>query len=236
MATTFGMSFISVKGPELLDMYIGETERRVRELFAQAKNRAPCVLFFDELDSLAPARGRGSDGGGVMDRVVSQLITEIDNTISENVFLIGATNRPDLLDPNLLMPGRFNRKVYLSAFNNLASKVQVLTAQTRKFCLDADVDFNSICHRFPQFITGADISDAASKAYFIALQRTIYKIRTSTDEVNNLNVCNRTTPQRKSKATVVKVCHDDFIRAIQLVKPSVSQKVLQDYDNLALKF
>ena len=92
----------------------------MREVFASARRSTPCVLFFDELDSLAPARGRGNDGGGVMDRVVSQLLTEMDTLASGDgrtagVFVIGATNRPDLLDAALLRPGRFDRKVPLSS-------------------------------------------------------------------------------------------------------------------------
>jgi len=122
------------QGPELLDIYVGESERNVREVFAQARRQSPCVLFFDELDSLAPARGRGNDGGGVMDRMVSMLLSEMDHlgggeaggrsgrnapvhtptsSSGSDVFVIGATNRPDLLDPAMLRPGRFDRLVYL---------------------------------------------------------------------------------------------------------------------------
>ena len=111
-----------------MDVYVGESEKNVRQVFQSAKKIAPCIVFFDELDSLAPARGRGSDGGGVMDRVVSTLLAELDqigyaggeddnlDTTDKNklsVFVIGATNRPDLLDPALLRPGRFDRLVYL---------------------------------------------------------------------------------------------------------------------------
>jgi peroxin-6 len=112
-------------------MYVGESERHVRQVFENAKLLSPCVLFFDELDSLAPIRGKGSSGSGVMDRVVSQLLTELDElnrsdvskgmsgvsreTTIGNVFVIGATNRPDLLDRALLRPGRFDKMIYLSA-------------------------------------------------------------------------------------------------------------------------
>lgn len=101
VATECQMQFISVKGPELLDMYVGESEKNVREVFQFARTCAPSVVFFDELDSLAPARGRGKSGGGVMDRIVSQILAEIDclNKEDKDVFIIGATNRPDLLDP-----------------------------------------------------------------------------------------------------------------------------------------
>jgi peroxin-6 len=171
------MAFISVKGPELLDVYVGESERNVREVFASAYRCSPCVLFFDELDSLAPARGRASDGGGVMDRVVSQLLTEIDwlatqkpkiSTASGSkslgpsgaeVFIIGATNRPDLLDPALLRPGRFDRKIYLTVCKDISSRLQILKAQTRKFSLGVDVDLLEIASCLPDTVTGADIGN-----------------------------------------------------------------------------
>ncbi len=108
VATSFSVNFLSVKGPELLNMYIGESEANVRKIFQRARDASPCVVFFDELDSVAPKRGYHGDSGGVMDRIVSQLLAELDGMSSAkgNVFVIGATNRPDLLDPALLRPGR----------------------------------------------------------------------------------------------------------------------------------
>lgn len=113
IATSCSLNFFSVKGPELLNMYIGESEANVRRVFQRARDAKPCVIFFDELDSVAPKRGEKGDSGGVMDRIVSQLLAELDG-MSEggeeasagDVFVIGATNRPDLLDPALLRPGR----------------------------------------------------------------------------------------------------------------------------------
>lgn len=107
VATNFSLNFLSVKGPELLNMYIGESEANVRRVFQRARDARPCVVFFDELDSVAPKRGEKGDSGGVMDRIVSQLLAEIDGMGGgADVFVIGATNRPDLLDPALLRPGR----------------------------------------------------------------------------------------------------------------------------------
>ena len=108
VATSFSLNFLSVKGPELLDMYIGESEANVRKVFQRARDAAPCVIFFDELDSIAPRRGNHGDSGGVMDRIVSQLLAELDGvaTADVDIFVIGATNRPDLLDSALLRPGR----------------------------------------------------------------------------------------------------------------------------------
>lgn len=111
IATTLSLNFLSVKGPELLNMYVGESEANVRRVFQRARDARPCVVFFDELDSVAPKRGAKGDSGGVMDRIVSQILAELDgvgdgNNSGGDVFVIGATNRPDLLDPALLRPGR----------------------------------------------------------------------------------------------------------------------------------
>jgi peroxin-6 len=110
VATSCNLNFFSIKGPELLNMYIGESEANVRRVFQRARDAKPCVIFFDELDSVAPKRGNHGDSGGVMDRIVSQLLAELDGmsggSAAADVFVIGATNRPDLLDPALLRPGR----------------------------------------------------------------------------------------------------------------------------------
>lgn len=136
-----GLNFLSVKGPELLDMYVGQTELNVRNLFEKARLNSPCILFFDELDSLAPIRGRAGDSGGVMDRVVSQLLTEIDGLDKYNsssgekvsqIFLIGATNRPDLIDASLLRPGRFDKLIYVPIAKGLAERVNIFKALIRK--------------------------------------------------------------------------------------------------------
>ena len=107
IATECKLNFLSVKGPELLNMYVGESEKNVRDIFNKAKKSPPCIIFFDELDSLAPKRGTGSDSNQVMDRIVAQFLTELDDLQKESlIFVIGATNRPDLLDQSLLRPGR----------------------------------------------------------------------------------------------------------------------------------
>lgn len=119
VATSFSLNFFSVKGPELLNMYIGESEANVRRVFQRAREARPCVIFFDELDSVAPKRGNYGDSGGVMDRIVSQLLAELDGISSSkgvsDVFVIGATNRPDMLDPALLRPGRLFFRILLHA-------------------------------------------------------------------------------------------------------------------------
>ena len=135
-------------------MYIGESEANVRRVFQRARDARPCVVFFDELDSVAPKRGNQGDSGGVMDRIVSQLLAELDGMSSSSpsqdedltsasgtssgsgVFVIGATNRPDLLDSALLRPGRFDKMLYLGVADSHQSQVTILRALTRKFALD----------------------------------------------------------------------------------------------------
>jgi peroxin-6 len=144
IATEYSLNFFSVKGPELLNMYIGESEANVRRVFQRARDARPCVVFFDELDSVAPKRGNQGDSGGVMDRIVSQLLAELDGMSSgdggggENgaaaggVFVIGATNRPDLLDPALLRPGRFDKMLYLGVSDTHEKQLNIMMALTRK--------------------------------------------------------------------------------------------------------
>lgn len=175
IATECNLNFLSVKGPELLNMYIGESEKNVRQVFAKARSCRPCILFFDELDSLAPMRGRGSDSGGVMDRVVSQLLTEIDglsgsSSGNDQVFVIGATNRPDLLETGLLRPGRFDRLLYLGICNEKAAQMKVVQALTRKFTLAKDVDLDEVVESCPLNFTGADFYALCSSALAAAMK------------------------------------------------------------------
>lgn len=175
IATECGLNFLSVKGPELLNMYIGESEKNVRQVFAKARSCRPCILFFDELDSLAPMRGRGSDSGGVMDRVVSQLLTEIDglsgsSSGNDQVFVIGATNRPDLLETGLLRPGRFDRLLYLGICNEKSAQLKVVQALTRKFTLAKDVVLEDVVANCPLNFTGADFYALASSSLAAALK------------------------------------------------------------------
>ena len=138
IATEFSLNFFSIKGPELLNMYIGESEANVRRVFQRARDARPCVVFFDELDSVAPKRGNQGDSGGVMDRIVSQLLAELDGMSegaegSGGVFVIGATNRPDLLDPALLRPGRFDKMLYLGVSDTHDKQLTIMEALTRKY-------------------------------------------------------------------------------------------------------
>merc|ERR1711871_1235381 len=173
VATECKLSFIGVKGPELINSYIGESEKNIREVFQRARDSKPCVIFFDELDALAPNRGEAGDSGGVMDRIVSQLLAEMDGMDGNaDVFLLGATNRLDLLDQSLLRPGRFDRQVYLGLPTDDASRLSILKALTRKFDLAPDVDLAALMGtgKVSDGFTGADFYALASDALMNAIR------------------------------------------------------------------
>ena len=114
-------------------MYIGESEKNVRDVFEKARAARPAVIFFDEMDALAPNRGAAGDSGGVMDRVVSQLLAELDGASkASDVFVIGATNRPDLIDSGLMRPGRFDRQLYLGVSDTHDRQLNIIEAQARR--------------------------------------------------------------------------------------------------------
>lgn len=177
VATECSLNFLSVKGPELINMYVGQSEQNVRDVFARARSVAPCVIFFDELDSLAPARGRSGDSGGVMDRVVSQLLAEMDglNKCSE-LFVIGATNRPDLLDESLLRPGRFDRLIEVKVPSDPSTRISILKSLTRKFNLSPNLNLDQIESKSPKNMTGADFYSLVSLAVSNCISRCIQKI------------------------------------------------------------
>ena len=166
-------NFLSIKGPELLTMWFGESEANVRDTFAKARAAAPCVLFFDELDSIASARGGSSgDGGGAADRVINQILTEIDGVgAKKNVFVIGATNRPDIIDPALMRPGRLDQLVYIP-MPDLESRLSILKANLRKSPVHKDVDLHFIASKLDKF-TGADITEICQRAAKTAIRECI---------------------------------------------------------------
>ena len=176
IATEFSLNFFSIKGPELLNMYIGESEANVRRVFQRARDARPCVVFFDELDSVAPKRGNQGDSGGVMDRIVSQLLAELDGMSNGEeggggVFVIGATNRPDLLDQALLRPGRFDKMLYLGVSDTHAKQITILEALTRKFTMHPDLSLDRVAELLSFTYTGADLYALCSDAMLKAITR-----------------------------------------------------------------
>merc|ERR1719434_394590 len=150
-------NFISIKGPELLTMWFGESESNVRELFDKARGASPCILFFDELDAIARARGGShGDAGGAGDRVMNQLLTEMDGiNPAKQVFFIGATNRPDIIDPAIKRPGRLDQMIFID-LPDFPSRVSILKATLRKSPVDPSVDFEYLAEQTHGY-SGADI-------------------------------------------------------------------------------
>ncbi|KAI0272129.1 AAA-domain-containing protein [Russula aff. rugulosa BPL654] len=259
VATSCSLNFFSVKGPELLNMYIGESEANVRRVFQRARDARPCVVFFDELDSVAPKRGAHGDSGGVMDRIVSQLLAELDGISSsssssgggggggEDVFVIGATNRPDLLDPALLRPGRFDRLLYLGVSETDEEQLRILQALTRKFRLDPALDLMDVAKACPFNFTGADFYALCADALLKAMSRKAQEIDA---HIAALNASGSSATEWPSPLTpqyylgematpeeiAVVVTAEDFTAALGDLVPSVSQAEMAKYAQIRQRF
>ncbi|TPX59002.1 hypothetical protein PhCBS80983_g02804 [Powellomyces hirtus] len=247
VATNFALNFMSVKGPELLNMYIGESEANVRKVFQRARDARPCVVFFDELDSVAPKRGEKGDSGGVMDRIVSQLLAEIDGMGGgSDVFVIGATNRPDLLDPALLRPGRFDKLLYLGVSEDHDAQLNILQALTRKFRLHPDLDLRRVAEACPFHYTGADFYALCTDAMLKAIMRTIERVDAKIAALNASGPHEDhphpiTPPYYLEKLgttddTFVQVEEVDFQKALAELIPSVNPDELKRYKEIRRKF
>ncbi|KAI3449524.1 hypothetical protein Pfo_006189 [Paulownia fortunei] len=224
VATECSLNFLSVKGPELINMYIGESEKNIRDIFQKARAARPCVIFFDELDSLAPARGASGDSGGVMDRVVSQMLAEIDglNDSTQDLFIIGASNRPDLIDPALLRPGRFDKLLYVGVNSEASYRERVLNALTRKFKLHEDVSLYEIAQKCPTNFTGADMYALCADAWFHAAKR---KVLADDSDSGSSD---------QSNAIIVE--YEDFVEVLRELSPSLSMAELKKYEMLRDQF
>jgi transitional endoplasmic reticulum ATPase len=172
VATESEANFISIKGPELLSKWVGESEKAVREVFRKAKLAAPCIIFFDELDSIAPRRGSGGTDSGVTERVISQLLTELDGlSQSKDIILIAATNRPDILDPALMRPGRIDRLAYVPPPNQ-ADREEIFHIFTKNMPLDKHINIANLATR-TEYFTGADIESLCRESAIRALREDI---------------------------------------------------------------
>jgi transitional endoplasmic reticulum ATPase len=181
VATTSEANFISIKGPELLSKWVGESEKGVREVFRKARQAAPCVIFFDELDSVAPRRSGGEAGDShVAERIVSQLLTEMDGLEDlKGVVVIGATNRPDLVDEALLRPGRFDRMLEIPLPNNEARK-EILKIHTSKKPIDKTVSLEKLV-QLTKGYSGADIASMVNAAAMSAIREHVTNKQTPTE-------------------------------------------------------
>ncbi|PHH62373.1 hypothetical protein CDD81_7169 [Ophiocordyceps australis] len=248
IATEYSLNFFSVKGPELLNMYIGESEANVRRVFQRARDARPCVVFFDELDSVAPKRGNQGDSGGVMDRIVSQLLAELDGMSGGDdaggVFVVGATNRPDLLDPALLRPGRFDKMLYLGVSDTHEKQLTILEALTRKFTLDPSCSLRAVAERLPFTYTGADLYALCSDAMLKAVTRQAAVVDSCVQALNaqrdaHLPAITTAYWFDHYASTVdvrVVVAEADFAAAQNELVPSVSAGELAHYDKVRATF
>jgi len=163
-------NFISIKGPELLSKWVGESEKGVREIFRKARQAAPCIIFLDEVDALVPRRGSGGSDSHVTENVVSQILTEIDGLEElNNVLIIGATNRLDIVDEALLRPGRFDRIIKVPNPDE-KGRQHIFEIHTKKKPLASDVKISEIVKITDDF-SGAEIAAVANRAAIAALKR-----------------------------------------------------------------
>ncbi|NXI00133.1 NVL protein, partial [Pachycephala philippinensis] len=208
VANESGLNFISVKGPELLNMYVGESERAVRQVFQRARNSAPCVIFFDEVDALCPRRSDRESGASV--RVVNQLLTEMDGLENrQQVFIMAATNRPDIIDPAILRPGRLDKTLYvgLPPPEDRLAILKTITKDGTRPPLDSDVSLEEIAYsQHCDCYTGADLSALVREASICALRQEM------------------TLQNTQSKKGEIKISHKHFEEAFGKVKSSVSKK------------
>jgi transitional endoplasmic reticulum ATPase len=203
-------NFISIKGPELLSKWVGESEKGVREIFRKARQAAPCIIFFDEIDAIAPARGADFGNSHVTERVISQMLTELDGLeVLTNVVVIAATNRPDIIDPALLRPGRFDRLLYVPP-PDYESRKQIILIHTKKKPLAEDTNIDNLATKMDGY-TGADIAAVASAAVMLALREHISKYGKPEEAV--------------SHAKELKIHMRHFEDAMKKIRPLSSQEL-----------
>jgi transitional endoplasmic reticulum ATPase len=204
VANESGANFLSVKGPEVLSKWVGESEKAVREIFKKAKQSSPSIVFLDELDAIAPRRG-AYEGSHVTESIVNQLLTSIDGMEGmEGVVVIGATNRPDIIDPGLLRAGRFDRLIKVGAPDEDARHA-ILKVHAAKMPLGKDVDLKDLAKLTKGYV-GADLEALCREAAMIALRE-----------------------DRKSRA----ISKNHFEEALRSVRSSVTDEVIKYYDRLA---
>ncbi|KAK8021233.1 cell division control protein 48 [Apiospora arundinis] len=231
VANECAANFISIKGPELLSMWFGESESNIRDIFDKARAAAPCVVFLDELDSIAKARGGSvGDAGGASDRVVNQLLTEMDGmTSKKNVFVIAATNRPEQLDPALCRPGRLDTLVYVPLPDE-EGRLSILSAQLRKTPVAGDVDLKFIASKTHGF-SGADLGFITQRAVKIAIKEAITADITRTKEREaageDMDI------DEEGEDPVPELTKRHFEEAMQMARRSVGDVEIRRYEAFA---
>jgi len=224
-------NFISVKGPELLTMWFGESEANVRDVFDKARAAAPCVMFFDELDSIAKSRGTTAGDSGGTDRVLNQILTEMDGmNAKKNVFVIGATNRPDQIDPALLRPGRLDQLIYIPLPDE-PSRISILKATLRKTPLADDVDLVFLAKSTHGF-SGADLTEICQRCCKLAIRESIEKEIQKERARKEAEERGETVMEDDSDPVPV-ITRGHFEEAMKFARRSVSDNDIRKYEMFA---
>jgi transitional endoplasmic reticulum ATPase len=214
-------NFISIKGPELLSKWVGESEKGIREVFRKARQAAPCIIFFDEIDAIAPVRGGEFGDSHVTERVISQLLTELDGLEElRGVVVIAASNRPDIVDPALIRPGRFDRLLYVPP-PDYDSRLQILRIHTQMMPVTDNTNL-AVLSKMTDGYTGADIASFASAAAMTAMKEHIAKYKQDSEEA-----------ERQSNELSVNMSH--FEQALKKIRP-LSPQELNWYQRTAQEF
>ncbi|KAH0932492.1 hypothetical protein HID58_009609 [Brassica napus] len=214
VANEAGANFIHIKGPELLNKYVGESERAIRTLFQRARTSSPCVIFFDEVDALTGRRGREGDHL-VVGGLLNQFLTELHGGDRRDVYVIGATNRLDVIDGAFLRPGRFANLVYVP-LPNAYERVSILKSIAKKRPIDPSVDLDAIATKYCEDFSGADLANLMDKAIHVAVKEKIQSSKSSEDGDMDLSDC------------TIKMTH--FKQALSLVTPSVTKQQIKHYE------
>jgi transitional endoplasmic reticulum ATPase len=233
IANECGANFISVKGPELLNMWFGGSEANVRALFDKARAASPCILFFDEMDSIARARGSGGGGSSeTSDRVINQLLSEIDGMgSSKTLFVIGATNRPDILDPGIMRPGRLDQLIYIPLPDKL-SRVSIFKANLRKSPVADDVEMERLADITEGF-SGADITEICQRAAKNAIRDSIAAGIERQKRVEAGELTQEEADALPDPVPYITRAH--FEASMSKARRSVSAEVVQQYDQFTAK-
>jgi len=221
VASSCNANFISIKGPELLSKWVGQSESNLREIFDKARAASPCVLFFDEIDSVGVSRSSGS-GNNVSGNMLNQMLAEMDGmNAKKNVFVIGATNRPDQLDSALLRPGRLDQLIYIPLPDE-ESRYSILRATLRKSPISKDVNLREMAIKTEGF-SGADLTEICQRACKFAIKESIqFDIQSSGDSSKNSDI-----------KDVDELTVKHFEKAMVTARKSVTDVELQRYENFA---
>ncbi|KAL6064763.1 AAA ATPase cdc48 [Balamuthia mandrillaris] len=224
-------NFISVKGPELLTMWFGESESNVRDIFDKARSASPCVLFFDELDSIAKSRGSSlGDAGGAADRVINQILTEMDGMgAKKNVFVIGATNRPDIIDPAILRPGRLDQLIYIP-LPDLGSRKSILRSVLRKSPVAKEVDLDLIAEHTHGF-SGADLTEICQRAAKLAIRESI-EVQIQREQERKESGM-ELAEEEEEEDPVPEITRKHFEESMRFARRSVSDNDIRKYEMFA---